>query len=210
MPAHQHVVVRELEREERADATRVLTDAFLDDPAWLAIGPRSERYRRGMLTAYHRVVIFRARRFGGRVLVGVRDGQLAGVGVAFPAGAWPPPEPWSTLMQVPVFVAVGPGPGMRAVRVDALMERGHPPEPHLYLELLAVAPRLQRTGIGRALLERLLSDADAEGVPLHLETARPENLPYYRGFGLEVTSEAALPRGAPMWFMSRPPSAHSG
>jgi len=209
-PAHQPVVVRELSREQRADATRVLTDAFLDDPAWLAIGPRAETYRRGVLTAYHRVVLFRARRFGGRVLVGLRDGRLAGVAVAFPAGGWPPSEPWSALMQAPVFIAAGPGPGKRAMQVDALMERAHPPEPHLYLELLAVAPRLQRTGIGRALLDRLLSDADADGVPLHLETARPENLPYYRGFGFEVTAEAALPRGAPMWFMCRPPSAHPG
>jgi len=203
VPAHQPVVVRELTHEQRADATRVLTDAFLDDPAWVAIGPRAERYRRAMLSAYHRVAISRALRFGGRVLVGIREAALVGVAVAFPGGRWPPPEPWSTLMQAPLFLAAGPGPSIRAARVDALMERAHPPEPHFYLELLAVAPPLQRTGVGRALLDRLLRDADADGVPLHLETARPENVPYYRSFGLDVTDETALPRGARMWFMCR-------
>ena len=42
--------------------------------------------------------------------------------------------------------------------------------------------------------------------PAYLETTKPENVPYYRSFGFEVTSEAALPRDARMWFMQREPS----
>ena len=33
-----------------------------------------------------------------------------------------------------------------------------------------------------------------------------ENVPYYRGFGFEVMSDAPLPRDARMWFMQREPS----
>jgi hypothetical protein len=38
-----------------------------------------------------------------------------------------------------------------------------------------------------------------------LETAKPENVPYDRGFGFVETGRESLPRGAPQWVMLRRP-----
>ena len=73
--------------------------------------------------------------------------------------AWPPPEPTSTLLDAPSFVAAGPSAAVRGASADAMMKRAHFHEPHLYLWQLAVAPRAQRSGAGRTLLERVIADA---------------------------------------------------
>ena len=39
---------------------------------------------------------------------------------------------------------------------------------------------------------------------MYLDTANPANVPYYASFGFEEIGRAPLPRGATMWFMTRP------
>jgi len=92
----------------------------------------------------------------------------------------------------------------RSLRAEAVLFGGRPDEPYVYVSLLAVRPSHQRGGRGRALLNAALADADALGVPVHLTTANPDNLPYYAGFGFSMTAEKTLPRGAPLWYMDRP------
>jgi hypothetical protein len=48
-------------------------------------------------------------------------------------------------------------------------------------------------------MERVLADAEAAELPVYLETAKPENVPYYRTFGFLETGHERLPRGAPLW-----------
>jgi hypothetical protein len=51
-----------------------------------------------------------------------------------------------------------------------------------------------------------LDRCDAEGLPAYLESTNPENLPYYRRFGFEVTGEISLPEDEPkLWPMWREP-----
>ena len=84
---------------------------------------------------------------------------------------------------------------------SAIQEKGHPHEAHVYLWFLAVDPRHQRGGVGRALLARVYADATA---PVYLDTANPANVPYYASNGFEEIGRADGPRGASMWFMRRP------
>jgi predicted N-acetyltransferase YhbS len=56
-----------------------------------------------------------------------------------------------------------------------------------------VSPRHQRTGVGRALLNTALARADELGTDAYLETAKPENLPYYASFGFREIGETKLP-----------------
>src|SRR5262249_42759958 len=77
----------------------------------------------------------------------------------------------------------------------------HPDEEHFFVWILTVAPAAQRTGVGRALLQTALARAAELGVPTYLDTAKPENLPYYGSFGFEPGGPTLLPRGAPLWFM---------
>jgi ribosomal protein S18 acetylase RimI-like enzyme len=86
------------------------------------------------------------------------------------------------------------------------MKRAHFHEPHLYLWQLAVDPAAQRSAVGRALMTRVIADAERATIPIYLETANPDNVPYYRSFGFAETGREPLPRGAPLWLMLRPHS----
>jgi ribosomal protein S18 acetylase RimI-like enzyme len=84
------------------------------------------------------------------------------------------------------------------------MHKGHPEEPHVFVWMLAVAPQAQRSGVGRALLSKAIERAEQLQVPTYLDTANPDNLPYYGSFGFDRRGQTQLPRGAPLWFMFRP------
>jgi ribosomal protein S18 acetylase RimI-like enzyme len=80
-----------------------------------------------------------------------------------------------------------------------------PKAPHLYITVLCVEPKLQRTGTGGMLLRHALAEADQRGVPTHLETAKPENVDYYRRFGFEVLQELSQDGSPPAYVMQRAP-----
>ena len=190
-----------------SDFARVLTDAFVDDPGWRDVGPNGTRHRWLALWCYHRSLWRKALRWGRPGYAAFRDGRLAGVAVTFDWQAWPPPEPASTLLDAPAFALAGPFAATRAARAGAVIKRAHVREPHLFLWQLAVDPCVQRRGVGHALMARVAADADAVQLPIYLETANPDNLPYYRAQGFVEIGAETLPRGAPLWLMLRPAAA---
>jgi GNAT superfamily N-acetyltransferase len=192
--------VRPLPREHHADAARIITDALLHDPGWRAVGPSRTRHRRLVAGRYHRVVLKVAERYGGPVYGAFMDGRLAGVAVTFPPGAYPPPR-WNEARYFAAFLLAGPTPIARALEASGVQDSGHPDDAHVYLWFLAVDPRHQRGGIGRALLARVYEDAG--GAPVYLDTSNPDNVPYYAGAGFEEIGRGVLPRNTPMWFMRR-------
>lgn len=181
----------------------MLTEAFLDDPAWVAIGPPAEPARHRLLRRFFRVALFETRHWGGPAWAATRSGAIVGVAVTFGAGkAFPPPL--ASVLEAPLFVLAGGRTPQRAKQVGAAMARAHPRERHLYLWFLAADPAHQRIGVGRALMQRVVREAAEADVPVYLETASPANVAYYESFGFEVTGEARLPDHDRMWFMSRP------
>ena len=200
--------VTSLAQTAGTDVAHVLTDAFLDDPGWRDVGPEREGHRRFVLWRYHRALHRKALRWGRPGYAALRDGRLVGVAVTFDSEAWPPPEPISTLLDVPAFALAGPLAALRAARADVTIKSAHFHEPHLYLWQLAVDPPAQRSGVGRALMQRVIADANDASVPVYLETAKPENVPYYRSLGFVETGREKLPRGAPLWLMLRPHRRH--
>jgi GNAT superfamily N-acetyltransferase len=91
------------------------------------------------------------------------------------------------------------------LRLLDLVEKHHPTEPHWYLAVLGVDPRLQGRGLGRALVQPVLDRCDREIVPAYLETQKPENLPFYERFGFRVTDEIGVPGSPSVWLMWRDP-----
>ena len=194
--------VVELELARREEVARVLADAFLDDPAWVAIGPARERARLRLLRAYYRVVLRETAAHGGPAWCALQDGVVVGTAVTFADGlAYPPPR--ALIAEGLPFLAAGPGPAIRGALVDGVFKKRHPHEPHVYLWQLAAHPSAQRQGAGRALMGRVLEEAERRDSPVYLETTKPENVPYYGSFGFRVVDEAKLPRGAQVWFMLR-------
>ena len=77
-----------------------------------------------------------------------------------------------------------------------------PAEPMWFLDILAVHPDSQGSGVGSALVRHGLELAKRDGVPAILETGNPRNVEYYRSFGFEVVHAEVAPGGGPMvWFM---------
>jgi ribosomal protein S18 acetylase RimI-like enzyme len=192
----------ELGPERRLEVSRLLADAFLNDPAWVAIGPARESRRLRLLRAYYRIVLKEALRHGGPSWCATRDGSALGAAVTFGDGLAYPPR-LATLAEGPPFLLAGPGPAVRGARVNTIMNGRHPPEPHLFVWQLAAHPTAQRQGVGRALLSRVLEEGERRGTPVYLDTTNPDNVPYYASHGFRVVEEAALVRGARVWCMLR-------
>jgi GNAT superfamily N-acetyltransferase len=194
------VDIRPLETADHREAARIVTDALLHDPGWLAVGPRHARHRRFVALRFHRAALKVVERYGGPSYGAYQADELRGVAITFAAGRYPPPR-HTEVRYVPSFLAAGPGPVVRGLRAQAVQDSGHPEDEHVYLWFLAVDPARQRGGLGRALLERVCNDAEA---PVYLDTSNPDNVPYYASNGFEEIGRADLPRATPMWFMRRP------
>jgi GNAT superfamily N-acetyltransferase len=198
------VEVLDLPRQRFGEASVVMADAFLDDPGWAAVGPDDRDRRHTYIRRVCRGVLNVTARRGGHNWHVERDGRVAGVLSGLEPGDWPPPQVSATLAQALGPVLAGPRVLWRSLGGDAAMHKGHPEEPHVFVWMLAVAPQAQRTGVGRALLSKAIERAEQLQVPTYLDTANPDNLPYYGSFGFDPRGQTQLPRGAPLWFMFRP------
>jgi GNAT superfamily N-acetyltransferase len=188
-------VVERLGRGELDAAAALLARAFADDPVLtFLLGAGRERERRLIFGTLCRD----AEREG--LIEGVRaDGRLAAVAVWLPPGAHPVPLRREARM-VPSWVRLAgmhPRAVPRLLRATPALDRLHPKAPHWFLSLLATEPDLQRGGRGAALVEHGLRRAHDGGYVVHLDTGRPENVPWYRRFGFEVADEVRLVPGAP-------------
>jgi GNAT superfamily N-acetyltransferase len=197
------VDVQQLPPERFDEASRVLADAYLDDPGWVSVGPRNTARRHSYTRRVCRGALSVVERWGGFIWHVERDGEVAGVLTSVDPGQWPPPQFRSIAYQAVGPTLAGPGVLWRSLAADARMHKHHPEEPHFFVWMLAVSPKHQRTGVGRALLQTALARAEQLGTFTYLETAKPENLPYYASFGFRELGETALPGGAPIWFMDR-------
>lgn len=79
-------------------------------------------------------------------------------------------------------------------------------QPHVYLWGLAVDPDQQHRGIGAALMQPILAQADSERLPLYLETHDERNVRYYQQYGFDLILSTRLPAyELAIWCMSRQP-----
>ena len=104
-------------------------------------------------------------------------------------------------LQPPVYPGERGGRVVVEMRLDGThlrqAQRQLPPPAQIQQRGVLQVPKRQRNP-----LEGI--SADQAEVPAYLYTAKPDNLPYYRAHGYEVTDEVTIPGGAPMWFMERP------
>lgn len=77
-----------------------------------------------------------------------------------------------------------------------------PPGPSWQLDTIAVEPKIQGRGIGRALIEAGLARARADRTSAFLSTGTRANVGIYGRCGFRVYHEADAPAGGPhVWFM---------
>jgi ribosomal protein S18 acetylase RimI-like enzyme len=192
-------------RASAADTTvlaRLFAAAFVTDPVfdWIARpGPKRQAAMEG----------FFAWLLGTRAIPFGEVWMSEGV-----AAAWIPPDApaspggfFDQLLLLPMFVRLcGLSRFSRGSAMGDAMEKNHPPERHFYLSFIAVAPRLQGTGLGSTLLEANLKRIDERGAAAYLENSNPHNTRLYERFGF-VARRNIAPSGAPpmiaMWRAGR-------
>lgn len=183
--------------EERAEeAGDVLARSMFDDPTSVFIVPDH-----GERLEMHRMLfteLVRDRSSSG--LVEACGEPMAGVALWVRQGAIdeaPPSEPSrhrSPAMQA-ALDRLGPEGSARAGALNdclAELRRRVAPEPHLYLNLLGVAPERQGEGVGGRLLESGNARADREGVPSTLDTLTDSNIAFYERRGYRVVTTALI------------------
>lgn len=191
------VLLRKYSAADVDDCVSVLADAFVTSPLHLsAFGEgRIDQNRRFFRVGLRNM-------FFGQAFVALVDGSLCGY-VHFRASPYCLPEP----EEIPNAAATLLKPLGQAVPkfVQWFARWCHldPEEPHVHLGPIGVAPRMQRQGIGTALMNRYIEELEQEGTMGYLETDRAANVDFYKKFGFVVRHEEII-IGAPTWYMCRP------
>ncbi|MEU2134084.1 GNAT family N-acetyltransferase [Streptomyces sp. NPDC018352] len=189
--------------DDAEEIGRMLASAFDDDPMMRWFFPEDSSRKEGM--ARYFATIF-ARQY-------VRHGVCERTGAA--AAFWVSPEgqekavPDAETVQELESI-LGDRASLFRAAVAGAAEQG-PKEPHWYLAVVGADPAARGQGHGAALLRSGLAKADAAGLPVYLESSKPDNLPFYEHFGFTVLGEAQLPGGGPvLWAMRRAPRTPDG
>jgi ribosomal protein S18 acetylase RimI-like enzyme len=141
-----------------------------------------------------------------------RRGWVRIVAEAAGAAVWVPSDGREEEGTIGAAPPNGEGPilGDRAEHHEAFwtwVEERRPDEPHVHLSHIGVAPERQGQGLGSVLMRDGVERADAEGVPIWLETSKANNAAYYERFGFRVAVDEDAPGAGPhIWFMRRDPA----
>jgi GNAT superfamily N-acetyltransferase len=191
--------VRSATTTEIPKLAATLASAFTNDPVFMWLTP--ERNRESRL-----------RRFFAQQLAitigheGVFTTDDYG-GVAI----WLPPDNWKVatgdvVRSTPAMVRSFGTRVPRLLGSLGVIEKNHPKDPpHWYLEFLGTRADMQRKGVGTSVINLMLDRCDHEAVPAYLEASSPENVPFYRRHGFEVTQDLKLKNGPTVWGMWREP-----
>jgi ribosomal protein S18 acetylase RimI-like enzyme len=194
--------------EEQVDvAAAVMARAFYDDPLFVAGFPDPDE--RAHVTPALAAWNFRHGVLFGTVLV---TADLAGTTITFRAD-----EPIYSEARVaasigPLRDQLGSAAWTRYGRMSEIWEAANMhlsqavPEPHWYLDMVAVDPGRQGCGIGSALLRAVHEMADADGWATALLTFQPRNICLYERLGYERVGAGPDPvSGLNYWCFRRAP-----
>jgi GNAT superfamily N-acetyltransferase len=191
--------VRRATREDRGDITATLASAFANDPVfhWTMRTPNPSSSRLGHL--FDALV---------KVETAKPDHLVFVTGDSHSVALWQGVDGWKTpsiqmLPAIPGLLRALRFGVARGMRLQAVMERSHPTEPHYYLEVLGTHRDFQGTGLGGTVLTPMIDRCDAEGLPAYLENSNPKNEAFYSRHGFADRGHLPMPEGAPplqaMW-----------
>lgn len=187
-------------------AAAALARAFQDDPLQAYVLPDATE-RRAKSPSHFAPIVAYGLRFG-RVYTTLPD----------PIGAvvWLPPDAWNVTPERAAAVGldrlgdeIGEDAAKRFLDVIGFAEGFHHQDvehDHWYTMVLGVSPEGQGRGLGRALMEPIFAEADANGLPCYLETTQPTNVTLYEHLGFRVIRHAVEPVSKiDVWTLRRRP-----
>jgi ribosomal protein S18 acetylase RimI-like enzyme len=196
--------IEALTSADAAAAASVLTRAFRDNPAMVAmLRAPTDAARERLLGPCMDGFVASVLRYGTGELV-KDEGRIVAVSLFFLPGTFPPPL-FATVIQARGPIRAGVANAIRIARVDQAMRKRHPHYQHYYLWFLGVEPERQGRGLGSMLLRSLGARADGESAPCYLETDKLTSVKLYERHGFVVENTEPLPPlDVPFWFMKRP------
>jgi ribosomal protein S18 acetylase RimI-like enzyme len=193
------VAIRRAGEGDREAVTRLLDEAFQDDPVSSWVFPDAEHRRRThplLMAAFLDAVLDE-----GHVDV-TEDGSACALWLSVPAEAHEEDEDGPAQLREAI------DPGNERVELIGRLTAGIHPEgrAHEYLWMIAVTPGRQSEGLGTALIEHALDRCDRERLPAYLEASNARSRGLYERLGFSFTGRALdLPSGPSMWPMWRDP-----
>ena len=198
------VTPRKLQRADTDPASRALARAFYDDPMIEYIWP-DERMRGSLLPIFMRGAIKLTNPYGETFTTA---GAPEGAALFLPPGKTKIPTVPMLRILLPDIWRWRPGSFMRFMGIVNEFEHLHPSDAHWYLMVLGVDPPRQGQGIGGMLMSDVLGRADADRLPVYLETLKPRNVTFYEkhGFAVREHFNCHGGKGPEAWTMLRAPS----
>jgi GNAT superfamily N-acetyltransferase len=186
--------------EDAPLVTRILVEAFRDDPMWGPWAFPDPRFRRQNRLTVFGLLVEGALRYPW-VWLGADDAATA-VWIP-PGGSELSPELERRVDSV-LRASLGPR-AASVLRAFEMFEEARPTEPHYYLTLLGTDPAYGGRGVGQRLLSANLGQVDAAAAPAYLEAA-DELVPLYERFGFQVVRTFSLTDGPTVNCMWREPA----
>jgi len=186
--------IYKLKKENASEATKVLTDAFYDDPL-LRYVCEFEGNRLGKTSYIIKSVLS----------LGIHYGEVWALGNPVIAGAaiWMPPDfkgiSLFRSLRTGIFFekyVLGKSAAKRYSVFNATTDDLHhkiAKMPHWYLFVIGIKPSLQGKGLGTKLIKHMLARTDEEKVPVFLTAPNPTNIGYYEKLGFNVMGKAKVP-----------------
>ncbi|UOW03389.1 GNAT family N-acetyltransferase [Clavibacter michiganensis subsp. michiganensis] len=186
------------------DVTRVLAEAFAEDPVLAGFVPAGPRKHERL------ALLFAALLRSGPLPDGTVDVAVYVRGGILGAAVWEAPggiPAHRTLRQAPTFLrALGVAGALRAATRLRTLDRARPGLPHWRLAEVGVGAAARGLGVGSALLAHGLARVDADGSAAYLESSTERNRALYLRNGFAELGELAGLAGSrpvAMWRSAR-------
>jgi ribosomal protein S18 acetylase RimI-like enzyme len=183
------------------EAAEVLTQAFVDYPMMRYFFGEDPGHRRAMT---HRIFSLSLRQrlvTGWPALAVEHEGGLVGALIADAPG----PEPGAPEIDAEFERFAGEVGEQTAGRFESYMEmkdRYKPDGLFYYITAVGVLASARGRGAGRLMMDAIHARAEAEDIPVGLDTQARSNVGLYEHLGYRVTATDCLD-DVPMWFMVR-------
>ena len=191
--------VRRATANEAPEPAATLASAFKNDPVFTWLTP--ERGRQARLQRF----------FAQQLAITMKHEGVLTTDDYSGVAIWLPPDNWKVatgdlIRSMPAMIRSFGSRLPRVLGSLGVIEKNHPKDPpHWYLEFLGTRADMQRKGVGSSMIGFMLDRCDQEAIPAYLEASSPENVPFYRRHGFEVTQDLQLKNGPTVWGMWREP-----